>query len=68
MTDITKTQDEKRPYPFNKFRYEIAKEETFPTLTGGNSRGLGSNNNFVGSYMVRKMIEAQERQMENQGR
>ena len=56
---------------FNKFKYEAA-NEVVPNGYGygyGYGGGLSSNQNtYVGGYMVRKMIEAQEKQMAAQGK
>jgi len=52
----------------NKFRYEVAEEIGLPIrpLTGG-GYGYGDRG-FTSGYLVQKMIEAQERQMQNQGK
>ena len=51
----------------NKFRYEVA-EDISPAVrrgTGGASYGKAD---YTSGYLVKKMIEAQERQMQNQGK
>ena len=54
----------------NKFRYEAAKEITPSLLTGyREGMGLGGfSNNSTSGYLVKRMIEAQEKQMGNQGK
>ena len=47
----------------DKFKYEVANELSVP-LTEGYNNGLTSRQNgSVGGYMVKKMIEQQEKQM-----
>ena len=52
----------------NKFRYEVAEEIGLPIrpLSGG-GYGYGERG-YTSGYLVQKMIEAQERQMQNQGK
>jgi len=63
---------------FNKFRHEAA-EEIAPTLLTGYRDGMSSSigklggigggvSSFRSEYLVKRMIEAQERQMGNQGK
>ncbi|MCL2855853.1 MAG: small, acid-soluble spore protein, alpha/beta type [Defluviitaleaceae bacterium] len=56
----------------NKFRYEAAAEIAPTLLTGypgGSSLGgFGGMGGFSSGYLVRRMIEAQEKQMGNQGK
>jgi hypothetical protein len=56
----------------NKFRFEASSELAPSLLTGyreGMSLGgLTAGGSFSRSYLVRRMIEAQEKQMNNQGR
>ena len=47
----------------NKFKYEIANEIGVPLKQGYNGDLTSAQNGYVGGYMVKKMIEAQERQM-----
>ena len=52
----------------NKFRYEVAGELSPPLrygLGGSASYGMGS---YSSGYLIKRMIEAQERQMQNQGK
>ncbi|MCL2702366.1 MAG: alpha/beta-type small acid-soluble spore protein [Defluviitaleaceae bacterium] len=47
----------------NRFKYEIASEIGVPLKQGYNGDLTSAQNGSVGGYMVKKMIEAQERQM-----
>ena len=48
----------------NKFKMEVASEIGVPLSEGGYNGNLTSaQNGSVGGYMVKKMIEAQEKQM-----
>ena len=47
----------------NKFKYEVASELGVPLTDGYNGDLTSRQNGSVGGEMVRKMIEAQERQM-----
>ena len=47
----------------NKFKYEVANEIGVPLSDGYNGNLTSRQNGSVGGYMVKKMIEAQERQM-----
>ena len=48
----------------NKFKMEVASEIGVPLSDGGYNGNLTSaQNGSVGGYMVKKMIEEQERQM-----
>ena len=47
----------------NKFKYEVANELGVPLTDGYNGNLTSKQNGSVGGYMVKKMIEAQERQM-----
>ena len=46
-----------------KFKYEVASELGVPLSDGYNGNLTSAQNGSVGGYMVKKMIEAQERQM-----
>ena len=46
-----------------KFKYEVASELGVPLSDGYNGDLTSRQNGSVGGYMVKKMIEAQERQM-----
>ena len=46
-----------------KMKYEVANEIGVPLKKGYNGDLTSAQNGYVGGYMVKKMIEAQERQM-----
>ena len=48
-----------------KFKYEVANEIGVPLKEGYNGDLTSAQNGYVGGYMVKKMIEAQEREMAN---
>ena len=47
----------------DKFKFEVASELGVPLTDGYNGNLTSKENGSVGGYMVKKMIEAQERQM-----
>jgi len=47
----------------DRFKYEVAGEIGVPLKDGYNGDLTSKQNGSVGGYMVKKMIEAQERQM-----
>lgn len=47
----------------NAFKYEVASELGVPLKQGYNGDLTSRQNGSVGGYMVKKMIEAQEKQM-----
>ena len=47
----------------DRFKYEVASEIGVPLTDGYNGDLTSRQNGSVGGYMVKKMIEAQERQM-----
>ena len=47
----------------NRFKMEVANELGVPLTNGYNGNLPSAQNGSVGGYMVKKMIEAQERQM-----
>ena len=47
----------------NRFKYEVADELGVPLKKGYNGDLTSRQNGSVGGYMVKKMIEAQEKQM-----
>lgn len=47
----------------NKFKYEVANEIGVPLKQGYNGDLTSAQNGYVGGYMVKKMIEAQEKEM-----
>ena len=46
-----------------KFKYEVAGESGVPLKQGYNGDLTSAQNGYVGGYMVKKMIEAQEQAM-----
>ena len=50
----------------DQFKYEVASEIGVPLKQGYNGDLTSAQNGSVGGYMVKKMIEAQERQMAGQ--
>ena len=58
----------KKAYPqakqaLDQFKYEVANEIGVPLKQGYNGDLTSAQNGYVGGYMVKKMIEAQEKQM-----
>ena len=49
----------------DKFKYEVASELGVPLSNGYNGDLTSRQNGSVGGYMVKKMIEEQEKQMAN---
>ena len=47
----------------DRFKMEVANEIGVPLTNGSNGNLTSAQNGSVGGYMVKKMIEAQERQM-----
>ena len=47
----------------DKFKFEVANEIGVPLKEGYNGDLTSKQNGSVGGYMVKKMIEAQEKQM-----
>ena len=47
----------------DRFKFEVANELGVPLTDGYNGNLTSAQNGSVGGYMVKKMIEAQERQM-----
>ena len=46
-----------------RFKYEVANEIGVPLKQGYNGDLTSAQNGYVGGYMVKKLIEAQEREM-----
>ena len=53
--------------PANKFKYEVSREITPANPYGGGGSSYGKAG-YTGGYLVKKMIEAQEKQMGQQGK
>lgn len=51
----------------DRFKMEVASELGVPLTDGYNGNLTSKQNGSVGGYMVKKMIEAQERQMSGMG-
>lgn len=49
----------------DRFKYEVASEIGVPLKKGYNGDLTSAQNGYVGGYMVKKMIEEQEKQMAN---
>ena len=47
----------------DRFKYEVANELGVPLTNGYNGNLTSKQNGSVGGYMVKKMIEQQEKQM-----
>ena len=47
----------------DRFKFEVANEIGVPLKKGYNGDLTSAQNGYVGGYMVKKMIEAQERKM-----
>ena len=47
----------------DRFKYEVANELGVPLTNGYNGKLTSKQNGSVGGYMVKKMIEEQEKQM-----
>ena len=62
MTTSKKAVPEARE-ALNQFKYEVASEIGVPLKQGYNGDLTSAQNGSVGGYMVKKMIEAQEREM-----
>jgi len=63
MTTNTKTGVPEAREALNRMKHEVASEIGVPLKQGYNGDLTSAQNGYVGGYMVKKMIEAQERQM-----
>ena len=63
MTSSNKKAVPEAREALNQFKYEVASELGVPLKQGYNGDLTSAQNGSVGGYMVKKMIEAQERQM-----
>ena len=52
----------------NKFRYEVSEELGAPMRYGGTGDFGMFGSPFTSGYLVKRIIEAQEKQMSNQGK
>ena len=62
-TTNNKTNVPEAKEAMNKFKMEVASELGVPLSNGYNGNLTSAQNGSVGCYMVKKMIEAQEKQM-----
>ena len=63
MTSSNRTAVPEAKSALNRFKYEVASELGVPLSDGYNGDLTSRQNGSVGGYMVKKMIEAQDRQM-----
>ena len=65
--DMQNMEDNAKREVVNKFRYEVASEIGVPVRhsLGGTKYGSAG---FKSGYLIQRMIEAQEKQMGNQGK
>ena len=63
MTSSNRTAVPEAKSALNRFKYEVASELGVPLSDGYNGDLTSRQNGSVGGYVVKKMIEAQERQM-----
>ena len=66
-TSSNKTSVLEAKSAMNKFKMEVANEIGVPLSDGYNGNLTSAQNGSVGGYMVKKMIEAQEREMASRG-
>ena len=62
-TSSNKTAVNETKSAMNKLKMEVANEIGVPLSDGYNGNLTSAQNGSVGGYMVKKMIEAQEKQM-----
>ena len=62
-TTTNKTNVPEAKEAMNKFKMEVASELGVPLSNGYNGNLTSAQNGSVGGYMVKKMIEAQEKQI-----
>lgn len=62
-TSSNKTAVPEAKSAMNKFKMEVANEIGVPLSDGYNGNLTSAQNGSVGGYMVKKMIEEQEKQM-----
>ena len=61
--NTNKTNGPEAKEAMDRFKMEVASELGVPLSNGYNGNLTSAQNGSVGGYMVKKMIEAQERQM-----
>ena len=66
--DMQNMEDESKKEVVNKFRYEVASEIGVPIRYGTGGGTKYGSAGFKSGYLIQRMIEAQEKQMGNQGK
>ena len=61
-------EDKDKREVVNKFRYEVASEIGVPIRHGTTGGARYGSAGFKSGYLIQRMIEAQEKQMGNQGK
>jgi len=61
--NVTKSSVPGAKAAMEQMKYEVANEIGVPLKQGYNGDLTSAQNGYVGGYMVKKMIEAQQRQM-----
>lgn len=61
--DVTKKGVPEAREAMETFKFEVANEIGVPLKQGYNGDLTSAQNGYVGGYMVKKMIEAQQKQM-----
>ena len=60
---LRQANKKRRAFIMARFKMEVAQELGVPLSNGYNGNLTSAQNGSVGGYMVKKMIEAQEKQM-----
>ena len=63
-----KGMDDDKKQAINKFRYEVASEIAVPMRYGAAGGTKYGSSGFKSGYLIQRIIEAQEKQMSNQGK
>jgi hypothetical protein len=66
--DVKNIEDKEKREVVNKFRYEVASEIGVPMRYGTSGGTKYGSAGFKSGYLIQRMIEAQEKQMGNQGK
>ena len=66
--DMHNVENEAKREAVNKFRYEVASEIGVPIRRGAVGGTKYGSAGFKSGYLIQRMIEAQEKQMGNQGK
>ncbi len=67
-TNSNKTNVPEARAAMDELKYEVANEIGVPLKKGYNGDLTSAQTGYVGGYMVKKMIEAQEKEMANKSR